>query len=272
MIVDAKVESFLQSEKRFPISFQFPHNIRKERTFYRGMKSVHFRSILALLCSMHFGAHGQQATLQHRPYADQQLFHLGFTIGMHTQDLILTQSGHRNDNGETWFCEIPAYSPGFTAGIIGDLHLTPHLNLRLLPSLNLGSKKFLFREQRSGETFATTIRNNYLTLPLQLKISGIRINNFKPYFLVGGYGSMELAANKNLAVQLKPFDRGVEIGAGCNFYLPLFTLSPELKFSFGLTDLLETDRSDLNDETLMKYALALSKATQRMITLSFHFE
>ena len=71
---------------------------------------------------------------------------------------------------------------------------------------------------------------------------------------------------------LKPFDWGVEIGAGCSFYLPLFTLSPELKFSFGLTDLVEKDRSDLKDKDLMKYTLSLSKATQRMITLSFHFE
>ncbi|MDK2852614.1 MAG: hypothetical protein PWQ38_879 [Proteiniphilum sp.] len=249
-----------------------PHNIPWSETFYCNMKIVKMLLILLLQLSICNGIHAQHHKLQHRPYADQQLFHLGFTIGLHTQDLILTHSGYRNENGEVWFSEIPDYSPGFTVGMIGDYRLSRNLNLRLLPTLNLGSKSFLFREQSSGEEFATTIRNNYITLPFHLKISTARINNFRPYFLLGGYGSMELASQKNKAVRLKPFDTGVEIGTGCSFYLPLFTISPELKFSFGLTDLLEKERTDLKDEELLKYSRSLLKATQRMITLSFHFE
>ena len=83
---------------------------------------------------------------------------------------------------------------------------------------------------------------------------------------------MELSSRKNQAVRLKPYDYGIEFGVGCDFYLPLFKLSPELKFSFGLVDILEKERTDLKDENLQRYANALSKATQRMITVSFHFE
>jgi hypothetical protein len=215
---------------------------------------------------------GQRRTLQHRPYADQRLFHLGFTLGLHTQDLILTQSGFVNPNGEVWFSEIPAYSPGFTVGIIGDMHLNNTLNLRVTPSLYLGGKKIVFREQTSGEEYIASVRNNYVTLPLHLRISAGRINNHRPYVLVGGYGSIELSPDKNRAVLLKPYDAGVEFGAGCSFYLPYFKLSPELKFSFGLADILEKDRSDLKDEHLRRYAQSLSRAFQRTITLSFHFE
>ncbi|RNC64768.1 porin family protein [Proteiniphilum sp. X52] len=216
--------------------------------------------------------HSQQRKLQHRPYADQRLFHMGFTLGLHTQDLILTQSGFINENGQVWFSEIPAYSPGFTIGIIGDMYVNRFMNLRVIPSLYLGDKKFVFREQSSGEEFATHIRNNYITLPLHLKISAERINNFRPYLLVGGYGSLELASIKNRAVLLKAYDAGIEFGVGCDFYLPFFKLAPELKFSFGLVDMLEKERNDLKDDDLRKYANSLSKAVQRMITLSFHFE
>ena len=52
----------------------------------------------------------------------------------------------------------------------------------------------------------------------------------------------------------------------------MFKLAPEIKFCFGLIDILKKDRSDLKDETLRKYAQSLSKATQRMIILSFNFE
>lgn len=215
---------------------------------------------------------GQHHTLQNQPYADQRLFHLGFTLGVHTQDLILTQSGFTNENGEVWFAEIPRYSPGLSVGIIGDLYLNRFMNLRVIPSLYLGDKQFVFREQSSGEEFLTRIRNNYITLPLLIKFAGDRINNFRPYMLLGGYGSMELSSRKNQAVRLKPYDYGIEFGVGCDFYLPLFKLSPELKFSFGLVDILEKERTDLKDENLQRYANALSKATQRMITVSFHFE
>lgn len=215
---------------------------------------------------------GQYRKLQHRPYADQRLFHLGFTLGLHTQDLILTQSGYLNDNGEVWFSEIPKYTPGFSVGMIADMYLNSSLNLRTVPSLYLGEKYFVFREQTSGEEYDTKIRNNYLTLPLHLKISTGRIDNYRPYFLLGGYGSIELGSRKSQALLLKPYDFGIELGVGCDFYLPLFNLAPELKFGFGLIDILEKDRTDLTDETLQKYARSLSKATQRLITLSFHFE
>ena len=55
-------------------------------------------------------------------------------------------------------------------------------------------------------------------------------------------------------------------------YLPFFKLCPELKFSFGLVDLLEKDRGDLTDPELIKYPNSLSKATSRMVTLTFNFE
>jgi len=89
---------------------------------------------------------------------------------------------------------------------------------------------------------------------------------------LGGYGSIELPSRKNQAVSLKPNEYGIKFGVGCDFYLPLFKLSPELKFSFGLVDILEKERSDLKDENLLRYANALSEATQRMITISLHFE
>jgi hypothetical protein len=215
---------------------------------------------------------GQQRKLQNQPYADQRMFHLGFTVGLHTQDLILYHSGAATPEGEVWFAEIPSYSPGFSAGLIADLYLNRFMHLRAIPTLLLGDKNFVFREQESGEEFKTRLRNNYISVPVHLKLSADRINNYKPYILLGGYGSLELAPQKNEPLLLKPYDYGIEIGIGCDFYLPLFKLCPELKFSFGMRNVLEKDRSDLVQENLQKYPRSLSKATQRMITLSFHFE
>ncbi|BBD46062.1 MAG TPA: PorT protein [Porphyromonadaceae bacterium] len=228
--------------------------------------------LVIVLSALSDPTYGQQQKLQNRPYADHKIFHLGFTIGVHTQDLMLTQSGHTDENGEVWFSEIPSYSPGFSVGIITDLYLNRFMNLRAIPTLHLGSKNLVFKEQASGETFKTGLRNNYVTLPLQVKLASTRINNYRPYLVAGTYGSIELASRKNQPILLKPYDYGVEIGIGCDFYLPYFNLCPELKFCFGLNDMLEKDRSDLTDKELIKYPLSLARATQRMIVLSFNFE
>lgn len=214
----------------------------------------------------------QHRKLQNLPYVDNKVIHFGFTVGFHTQDLLLTQSGSENEDGEVWFSEIPNYSPGFSVGLIADLYLSHFVNLRLIPTIHLGSKDFVFKEQTSGEEFKTGIRNNYVTLPLQLKFNGGRIDNYRPYVIAGGYGSLEVASRKNQPVLLKPYDFGIEVGFGCDFYLPYFKLSPELKFTFGLTDVLEQNRDDLVNRELMKYSQSLSKAVQRMIVLSFNFE
>lgn len=234
------------------------------------MKSKILCFLFLLTISVNINA--QHRKLQNQPYADRRLFHLGFTLGLHSQDLILSNTGFENENGEIWFSEIPEYSPGFAVGLISDMYLSKNLNLRLVPTLYLGDKFFIFKEQNSGEEFRTRIRNNYVSLPVHLKISAQRNENFRPYLLIGGYTNIELAQKKNLAILLKQNDIGIELGIGCDFYLPMFKLAPELKFSFGLRDIIEKDRRDLKDELLLKYSNSLSKATSRMIILSFNFE
>lgn len=195
---------------------------------------------------------------------------------------VLTNTGVAT-NGETWYAEIPSYSPGFSVGVIGDMYLNPYFNLRFTPTIHFGDKKFVFRrpemegvegtdENPVVSMYSTSVRSNYLTFPLDVKYSAFRVNNYRPYLIGGIYGAFDLGRKKGNPILLKGTDFGVEFGIGCDIYLPFFKLCPELKFSFGLVDLLEKDRSDLTDLELIKYPNSLSKATSRMVTLTFNFE
>lgn len=214
---------------------------------------------------------GQQEKVKNQPYVDNKLFHLGFHVGLHSQDLILSHTG-ATTNGETWFAEIPSYSPGFSVGVIGDMYLNPYFNLRFIPTINFGDKKFVFRRQEDGEEFRTSVRSSYLQFPLSVKYSSLRLNNCRPYLTAGVYGAVDLGRRKGNPLLLKGFDTGVEVGIGCTIYLPFFRLCPELKFSFGLLDLLEKNRPDLEGQETIKYSEALSSAKSRMVTLTFNFE
>lgn len=225
---------------------------------------------LILLQSQVFGQIDYR--VKNQPYVDQKMFHLGFLLSLHTQDMILTNSGHINESGEAWFAEIPSYSPGFSVGLIGDRYLNGYFNLRLSPTLHFGEKKYVFREQTTGEEYKTSVKSHYLSLPLHVKFSAGRMHNARPYLLAGGYASMEIAPKKNLAVRYKKMDYGIEFGLGCNIYLPLFKLCPELKFSLGLVNMINTDVSDVSDNDILKYRNAISSGKTRMISLTFNFE
>ncbi|MDR1624767.1 MAG: PorT family protein [Tannerellaceae bacterium] len=225
-----------------------------------------------LLCLLTSSAMAQIEKLKNQPYADMKLFHLGFHVGLHTQDLILTNTGAVTADGETWFAEIPIYSPGFSVGIIGDMFMNPYFNLRFIPSIHFGDRKIVFREYESGEEYTATVRSNYLTFPLEVKYSSFRLNNYRPYLTAGVYGALDLGRKKGESILLKGRDYGITLGVGCDIYLPYFKLCPELKFHFGLSNLLVTNRTDLTQPELGIYTDALSKATSRMLILTFNFE
>ncbi|GAP71313.1 hypothetical protein SAMD00024442_10_46 [Candidatus Symbiothrix dinenymphae] len=213
----------------------------------------------------------QKQLPRNQPYGDLKLYHFGISIGMNVQDVQLVNSGVATD-GETWFATIPDYSPGFSVGLLADLYLNPIFNLRFSPSLNFGDKQFVFIEQATQETYTSTVRSNYLYFPLDLKIRTLRLNNYRPYIFTGVYGAVDLGRKTDEAIYMQPMDFGVSVGLGCDYYLPIIRVCPELRFSFGLKDMIDHKRTDLTAENLRKYTTAVSEGKTRMISLVFHFE
>ena len=214
----------------------------------------------------------QKQKVKNQPYGDYKLYHFGITVGMNFQDLLLTNSGLTDESGEIWYATIPNYSPGFTVGLIADLFLNPFMNLRFSPSLSFGDKAFEFVEQESDLRFKTNIRSNYLMAPLDLKIRSMRLNNYRPYVIAGAYTALDLGLKKDEPLLLKPMNYGLTIGLGCDFYLPIIKIAPEIRFCFGLNNVVEKNRTDLTDFSLVKYSNALSKGMPRMIIFTVNFE
>ena len=83
---------------------------------------------------------------------------------------------------------------------------------------------------------------------------------------------LDMTVKKQRQLLVKNFDFMVEVGMGCDFYMPFFKLNPELKFCFSLLDVLEKNRNDLLDENYKKFTESIDKAVAKMIVLSFYFE
>ena len=229
--------------------------------------------VLSLFPQRHFA---QERKVQNRPYIDMRRWHYGFLFGLHMQDLEFTNNGyiHTLDDGsqESWFADVAAYNPGFSVGVLGELRLTEYVSLRLVPTMHFGDKMVYFREQNSGAEVKQNIKSTYLSVPVDVKYAAQRFNNYRPYVLAGLAPMVDLTVKKQKELLTRRFDLAFEVGFGCDFYLPFFKLIPEVKFCFGLTDLLVKDRSDLIDKNLLKYTQSLDGASSRMMVFTLYFE
>lgn len=208
-----------------------------------------------------------------RQYADLKRFHFGFSIGMHLQDLNFTHNGYITPDGQQWNVEVPAYSPGFCVNVLGDLKLHNNFNLRLSPGIWFGNKTLTMRDFNSGTTQTQDIKSTYVVVPIDLKISGARYLNSRPYVTAGVMPAFDVGKRRSEPVWLKQADTYLTLGLGCDFYLPFFKLNPEVKFCFGLGNILRKDRPDLDDDPeMMKITQSLDKAKSNMIVFTFYFE
>ncbi len=216
-----------------------------------------------------------------RPYADTKPLHFGFSVGMNFQNLAITNNGFVTDDGEEWYADVPANSPGFSVNVLADYRLHEHFNLRVSPGLYFGNKVVRFLNHRGSPDWpeqshykqSQNIKSTYIVLPIDLKMSAKRYHNMRPYFTVGAMYAFDLAKDRSEQIKLKGSDVMLTVGMGCDFYMRFFKLCPEIKFCFGLNNLLERNRPDLADNPeLYRFTQSASKIESNMVVVTFFFE
>ena len=145
--------------------------------------------------------------------------------------------------------------------------------------MHFGAKHLVFRHLNrldpEGHIMTATqdMKNTYIAFPINLKFSAERFNNYRPYIIGGVNPLINLTAKSQDYIQLKRYDTMVELGLGCDFYLPFFKLIPELKFSFSLMDALDKGHADeLTDANARIYTNSVTAGHAKMVTLTFYFE
>ena len=228
----------------------------------------------------------QERRPQNKPYIDLRPMHFGISVGFHMQDIELQNVGPQvivNEDGtettETVVCDQDNWNPGFSVGVLADQRLSKHLSIRLCPTMHFGAKHLVFRHLNrldpEGHIMTATqdMKNTYIAFPINLKFSAERFNNYRPYIIGGVNPLINLTAKSQDYIQLKRYDTMVELGLGCDFYLPFFKLIPELKFSFSLMDALDKGHADeLTDANARIYTNSVTAGHAKMVTLTFYFE
>ena len=233
---------------------------------------------LLLICTLWEGsayAHADRLNdkVLNRPYSDMRRWHLGFSVGLNSFDYSFHHNGFVTEEGQTWFMEQPDLSPGFCVTGLFNLRLNDYFSVRVTPGMYFGNRIVRFKDTTNGDEAKQDIKSAYLVLPVDLKFSSQRMRNIRPYMVGGIMPAFDVLKKRSDYLRMKSSDFMVSVGFGCDIYLPYFKLIPELKFCFGLTDVLKHDRPDLVDDPLrLGVSNSVQKATTQMVVLSFYFE
>ena len=226
---------------------------------------------------------------------DDKRLHFGFTLALNTLDFNIDHYQTVGENpkfvpgevvdgvpivaSDKIRADISTLTPGFTVGIITNLRLTESLDLRFLPGMSFGGDRNLIYTipvVYTGANNGTVISYNvstksvFLDFPLLIKYKAKRMNNQRPYLIGGVAYRIDISkTGVEDLVRLKPFSSYLEAGMGWDTYLQFFRLSTELKFSFGLSDILDNGPKA---PELQVYTNAFSRLSSNVFTLSFHFE
>lgn len=234
-------------------------------------------ALLILLSLVSIGGFAQKIKTRKPLYREERDFkpyYFGLTLGGAQTGLHPSKSMYFLENDSILVAE-PGSAPGYSVRLLGTLKLSNRFEFRFNPGLILGvDRSFTYtlgsRQAYEPEVEQRIIQSNIATFPFHFKLNSDRIGNFKVYALAGIKYDIDLASNarkKNTVdlVTLKSTDFGPEVGIGFNFFLPFVTVSPEIKFSNGISNLHHRDPAN-------KYSAVLDRVTSRMILFSIHLE
>ena len=242
---------------------------------------------MLLLCVPAFlSSYSQERKVQNRPYTDLRPFHFGVVVGVNMQDLEFVNAGPQilTDDGGTTYesivtCDQDRWDTGFNVGLLGEFRLHENFQLRLTPQMFFGARHLTFHNftprgsDASVDTEVQNLKTAYISAAADLIFSAPRFNNYRPYLVTGVNFMENLTSRDNDYLRLKPTDVFLQVGVGCDFYLPFFKLRPELKFMYGLTDCLDHDHAkDLRNLAMLRYTNSVSSCHSKIIALSFYFE
>jgi Outer membrane protein beta-barrel domain len=211
-----------------------------------------------------------------KPDHDFQPYYFGINLGVNKSHFSFTHHPQFLAQDSVNVIE-SINSTGINLAWLVNVNLSPHFDFRTYPlNLTFSEKAFeyalMYPDAPAGESKLTIkkVQSITLSLPLQIKFSSDRIDNFKVYTIAGVKFDYDLASNAGKRnaddlIKLNKFDYSIEGGIGFHLYFPFFVLSPELKVNWGLSNLHSRN-------PLLKFSNNIDKINSRMISFSLTVE
>ncbi|HAL83576.1 MAG TPA: porin [Mucilaginibacter sp.] len=163
--------------------------------------------------------------------------------------------------------------PGFAIGFITRYRITDHLEARVTPALVFADRSLTYTYPTASADVTKSIQTTTVDFPISLTLKSDRIDNFRAYLMGGLKYSVAIGKGNNDTADLNPLDQvpknvagfgSYEVGLGFDIYFEFFKLSPEIKLSNSIGNVLVSGDNP--------YSTPISKLTLHTISFSLIFE
>ena len=226
--------------------------------------------LLCLLLALSNQAFSQRDRSINLPNYDEKWLHYGFYLGLESfqyrlqySDLFITPEM------DSVISINPATTVGpVNIGFVVNFRLAQFLNLRLVPKFGINERKVEYT-YASGNKETQIIEAVTMDFPLLLKYKSVRRGNYRMYLVGGINPSVRVGGKKDLnkeedKLNIKDSNIAIEFGFGLDIYYPFFKFSPEIRFSRGLVNNLDTETNF--------YSKGIDRLTTNSISLFLYFE
>ena len=174
---------------------------------------------------------------------DKKFLSYGYFIGFNSYDFNFDYKEDKKDI-------LVKKSTGFNVGLVGNMRINDYMDLRLEPGLYMTTRTLQYDESyfQGFEDFKNSdlereIKSTYIHVPLLIKFSTKRLNNFKPFVVGGVSTALNLSSNEknpddnyNGKFRSKKSMYFYELGFGIDFYLYYFKFTPSIRGVFAIND------------------------------------
>ncbi|RLD22781.1 MAG: PorT family protein [Bacteroidetes bacterium] len=202
----------------------------------------------------------------------QKAIYFGITLGFNSSNFQIHHSKNFILN-DTFAVAEAKPGPGFNVSLVANMKMGENFDFRFLPGFSFAERSIVFNENNIDKTLSTTtIESVFIQLPFHVRYKSAPYKDKRVFAIAGIKYTYDVASNSRVRkeksqnlIKISPHDFAFEIGAGIQFFLPLFIFSPEIKFSQGLSNILIYNGA-------LERSKVLETLNSRTFTISLHFE
>tara|TARA_B110000977_G_scaffold194723_1_gene271864 strand:+ start:429 stop:1127 length:699 start_codon:yes stop_codon:yes gene_type:complete len=205
-------------------------------------------SLLILITLISFSAFAQKQKLIAQSQYDYKKFHFGMALDFGYYNLVNDYTDGFLSNSDLLSIETDSDFGMGVSFILPDLRLGNKLNLRHLLTVKTVQRniKYTFNPDYDGPTeVVKNVESWFVESAIHLKYRADRINNSRVFVFLGPSFGVDMASEKDVIdeniFKLNRTNIALEIGAGCDFYFEFFKFAPQIKYAYGLTNLIVQD-------------------------------
>ncbi|EMR03595.1 type IX secretion/gliding motility protein PorT/SprT [Cesiribacter andamanensis] len=218
-----------------------------------GLKISLLSLLLALACLPARAQVETRGSQENLAGYDDRFLTYGFTLGGHTSTLRPKFSeAFADPSFSDTLNIIPGVPFGFSIGFLANFRLAQYLDFRVMPKVAFYDYTLKFETRQQEATTRDALADfTTIDIPLSLKYKSQRRGNHR-MFITGGMtpiidvtGKKQREENTEGGLRLTGNNLTADVGIGADFYFPLFKFSPEIRYSYGVRDVLQNKENQL---------------------------